>query len=424
MQPDHPNRPRLHFTPPAGWMNDPNGLIRLGDTYHLYYQHNPHDVAWGDIHWGHATSTDLITWTHRAIAIAPDTDGQIFSGTVAADVDDSAGFGAGALVAAYTNDLDGYQTQALAWSTDGFEWTKHSGNPVLRPPDGVSDFRDPKLVRSESGDGWTMVLAVGDTIEFHRSSDLRDWHHASSLRLPLPPPGAIVEVPELVRVPVGGTDESEWVLVVSVMPPHGVRGRRSLLWVAGEFDGHRFVPTAPSRLLDHGQDLYAAMAWDLGHQQSPVLIGWLDDGCIVSTTKRPWRGRLCLPRRLELHRRNEQVDLVQTPVLPTASLDRTTAIVGSATIDEATLLLSAEGSGSVRLCDRVSGQVLFVAEGDDLDITVIVDQGCVESFVDGSASTTATIFELQPGPIDLDVRGSIEATVVGFPAPSASASSP
>ncbi|MEL6984669.1 MAG: glycoside hydrolase family 32 protein, partial [Actinomycetota bacterium] len=92
MQPDHLDRPRLHFTPPAGWMNDPNGLIRLKDTYHLYYQHNPNDVVWGDIHWGHATSSDLVTWTHQPIAIAPGDDGQIFSGTVSVDIDDSAGF--------------------------------------------------------------------------------------------------------------------------------------------------------------------------------------------------------------------------------------------------------------------------------------------------------------------------------------------
>ena len=90
-----PPRPRLHFTPPANWMNDPNGLVVIDDTFHLFYQHNPSAARWGNLHWGHAVSHDLMRWDHRPVAIAPDHHGEVFSGTAVIDSTGSAGFGAG-----------------------------------------------------------------------------------------------------------------------------------------------------------------------------------------------------------------------------------------------------------------------------------------------------------------------------------------
>ena len=72
-------RPHLHFTPPSGWMNDPNGLLYHDGEYHLFYQYNPDDLVWGPMHWGHAVSTDLINWEHLPIALYPAEDGAIFS---------------------------------------------------------------------------------------------------------------------------------------------------------------------------------------------------------------------------------------------------------------------------------------------------------------------------------------------------------
>jgi fructan beta-fructosidase len=134
-------RPLLHFTPAFGWLNDPNGLVYKDGEYHLFYQYYPCDSVWGPMHWGHAVSTDLLSWTHLPIALAPDALGMCFSGTAAVDYGDKSGLfdGKDGLLAYYTiaaekrpDDVDFPQSQGLAYSHDnGRHWTKYSGNPVI-----------------------------------------------------------------------------------------------------------------------------------------------------------------------------------------------------------------------------------------------------------------------------------------------------
>ncbi|MEM7276346.1 MAG: hypothetical protein AAF547_24950, partial [Actinomycetota bacterium] len=177
----------------------------------------------------------------------------------------------------------------------------------------------------------------------------------------------------------------------------------------GDFDGDRFEPAREPRLVDEGVALYAAMAWDLGPDEGPVLTGWLDDGPVRSATPRPWRGRLCVPRRLRLRPNGDAVDLVQTPVLPADRLGVATPIAGAATVEAASFVLRAAGSGSVRIDDEATGRRLVDIAGDDLDLTVIVDQGCVETFA--GCSVTSTVLDLEPGSVVVRVGGDVEATL-------------
>ncbi|MBI3172512.1 MAG: glycoside hydrolase family 32 protein [Chloroflexi bacterium] len=139
-------RPRFHFTPSDGWLNDPNGLVYFDGEYHLFYQHNPNDIIWGPMHWGHAVSRDLLRWQHLPIALYPDEIGMIYSGSAVVDWHDTAGFGAQTLVAIFTHHQPGREAQHLAFSLDhGRTWRKYEGNPVLTPPPAVKDFRDPRV---------------------------------------------------------------------------------------------------------------------------------------------------------------------------------------------------------------------------------------------------------------------------------------
>ncbi|MGB7395616.1 MAG: glycoside hydrolase family 32 protein, partial [Pricia sp.] len=161
-------RPNFHFTPEKNWINDPNGMFYFNGYYHLYYQHYPDGNVWGPMHWGHAISTDLITWKEQPIALYPDELGYIFSGSAVVDLKNTSGFGSDGeipIVAMYTShnpkkaeeDEIDVETQSIAYSSDeGLTYTKYEGNPVIKNP-GIRDFRDPKVSWDDIHKKWTMV---------------------------------------------------------------------------------------------------------------------------------------------------------------------------------------------------------------------------------------------------------------------------
>ena len=161
-------RPKFHFTPNKNWINDPNGMFYLNGIYHLYYQYYPKGAEWGPMHWGHATSKDLISWEEHDIALYPDDLGYIFSGSAVVDFENTSVLGNEntiPIIAIFThhnpqgekdNRID-YQNQSIAYSLDyGHSWIKYEGNPVLRNP-GLKDFRDPKVVWDNDRSSWLMV---------------------------------------------------------------------------------------------------------------------------------------------------------------------------------------------------------------------------------------------------------------------------
>ena len=300
-------------------MNDPNGLLLDGGVWHLYFQHHPDGVVWGPMSWGHATSPDLVHWTEQPVAIPALPHEHVFSGCAVRDGD--------RLVAVYTavDPATQVQTQALATSSDGGStWNRHPGNPVLDV--GSTQWRDPKVFRH--GDEWVMVLvrALDHVVEVWRSPDLLDWRRTGETGpYPLPLDEYYWEMPDLVRLPVEGTDRTAWVMLLSVNPG-GPAGGSGQAYATGSFDGSTFVPDpgpgdafGPFSWADHGPDLYAATSFHgVDDAEPPVWIGWMSNWAYADRTPTgPWRGAATLARRLSLRDVDGRLVLVQRAVAGT-----------------------------------------------------------------------------------------------------------
>ena len=302
-------RPRFHFTPKQGWMNDPNGMIFLNGQYHLFFQHYPDGTVWGPMHWGHATSNDLVEWKEQPIALYPDSIGMIFSGSAVLDKNNTSGLGRSGvapLVAIYTqHNMPGekagrtdFQNQSIAYSLDeGKTWTKYAGNPVLKTPN-LKDFRDPKVIWHEPTQKWIMNLAVADHVEFYSSPNLMNWRKESEIGKNLFAHGGVWECPDLLHFNVNG--KTIWVLLVS-MNPGGPNGGSATQYILGDFDGHAFKPYATDiKWMDYGPDNYAGVTFSNVGERN-ILIGWMSNwnyANVVPTEK--WRSAMTVPRELSL----------------------------------------------------------------------------------------------------------------------------
>ncbi|MFP5253161.1 MAG: glycoside hydrolase family 32 protein [Actinomycetes bacterium] len=347
-----PERPHVHFTPPSGWLNDPNGLVYVDGTWQLCYQHHPDSLVWGPMHWGRATSRDLLRWEHQPLVLRPDRLGAAFSGSAVVDADGVAGFGADALVAFYTHFLEGEpQTQGVVSSADGGRtWTPHPGNPVLRGPEGLVDFRDPKVLRygGPGADGhWVMVLVGGPEVIFHRSDDLLTWTECGRFGREYGAHGGLWETPDLFELDVEGTGERRWVLVVSVMAG-GPAGGTGTQYFTGTFDGATFTCDGPPdevRWVDHGADFYAPQSWFGAPDGRRTWIAWMSNWAYArAAPASTWRGAMTLPRDLALRPGPDgRPVLVQRPApeldahgpAPTTVLPRTGKHSFSAPLSEA-----------------------------------------------------------------------------------------
>lgn len=316
-------RPIYHFTPKANWMNDPNGLVYHNGLYHLFFQYYPGSTKWGPMHWGHATSHDLISWKEQPIALYPDSLGYIFSGSVVVDSNNTSGFGREGkipLVAIFThhhpdgekNGRKDYQVQSLAFSLDeGKTWTKYSNNPVLKNP-GIADFRDPKVSWYAPSKKWIMTLATKDRITFYSSPDLKEWKKESEFGESSGAHGGVWECPDLLSFDLDG--RKVWVLLVSINPgaPNGGSGTQ---YFVGEFDGNKFTSFAQdSKWMDPGTDNYAGVTF-FNTGRKVILMGWMSNwqyGQDVPT--KVWRSANTLPRELSVARVGDSIYLASKPI--------------------------------------------------------------------------------------------------------------
>lgn len=328
-------RPIYHHTPVTGWMNDPNGMFYKDGEYHLYYQYNPYGNRWGNMHWAHSSSKDLVNWTNHSVVIEPDSLGTIFSGSAVVDKYNDAGFGENAVIAFYTSEKHGVpQVQSMAYSTDnGKTFTKYEGNPVVTPHDGIRDFRDPKVFRYE--DKWVMVLAANYEVRFYSSKDLKNWEYTGSFGKGYGPQPALFECPDLVKLPVDGNSaNSKWMLFVNVNPG-GPFNSSACQYFIGDFNGETFVcDTEPevTKWLDYGKDHYAAVTFSNTGDRT-IALAWMSAWPYADRTPtEQFRSVNSLPRDIKLFTVGEEVYASATPSPEVASLRALSTEVGSFTI--------------------------------------------------------------------------------------------
>lgn len=270
-------RPAYHHTPAYGWMNDPNGMFYLDGEWHMYYQYGPYGSMWNNMTWGHSVSRDLIHWEHRKAAIRPDAHGSIFSGSCIVDHRNTAGFGEGAVIAMYTS-AGAVQSQSIAYSTDGGNtFTPYAGNPVLTAD--IPDFRDPNMFWYESTQRWILVMSAGQEMRIYSSPDMKDWTFESRFGREYGCHDGVWECPDLMELPVEGTEEKRWVLFCNINPG-GPAGGSATQYFVGYFDGHSFtcedLPST-SKWQDYGKDHYATVSFSNAPDGRHTMIAWMSN---------------------------------------------------------------------------------------------------------------------------------------------------
>ena len=301
-------RPRVHFSPPKNFMNDPNGLhVDANGTWHLYYQYNPVEPVAGEQHWGHATSTNLYHWENQKIAIWPtNSTNYIYSGSAVVDANNTSGFFPNqdnGVVAMYTLAVeDGYQVQNIAYSfDDGYTFQQYENNPVINIQS--PQFRDPQVTWHNDTQRWVVAIAHATEfkIEFYSSENLLDWtphsnfSHAGLL-------GLQYECPNLVEIPVEGSSETMHLLYISINPGAPLGGSVGQYFI-GSFNGTHFEAIdAAAHIADFGKDNYASQFfWGIPGSEDQVSIAWASNwqytSVVPTGTDEGWRSQMSLPRR-------------------------------------------------------------------------------------------------------------------------------
>ncbi|KAJ6069096.1 glycosyl hydrolase [Penicillium canescens] len=313
-------RPVYHFVPEENWMNEPNGLIKIKSTWHLFYQHNPTANVWGNLNWGHATSSDLVHWTHEPLAITSENGVEAFTGTSYYDADNTSGLGSSTsppYLAYYTGYFpsNGTQDQRLAFSVDGgVTWTKYQGNPIISAAQ--------ESPHDETGG---LRPATPSQIE-GLPSGITGW-----------------EVPDMFELPVQGTNAATWVLIMT--PANGSpAGGNGVLALTGSFDGSTFKPDPvdPSNLwLDYGRDFDGALSWEnVPAADGRRILASVMNSYGASPPTNTWKGMLSFPRTITLKETASKRYLLQQPVTELALVASPLATIQNQTITTGQTLLS------------------------------------------------------------------------------------
>lgn len=393
-------RPQVHFSSRRGWHNDPNGLIYYDDEYHLFYQHNPYGWNWGNMHWGHAVSTDLLHWKELPDALyTPDHEDMAFSGSAVVDPQNTSGFrrdGVDPLIAVYTSTGRG---ECLALSYDnGRTFEEYEGNPVVE-----HRGRDPKVFWYAPGEHWVMVLydesrtrEMGGDQEamvrqhvIYTSPDLKSWTYQSNI------PG-LYECPELFEMPVeGATGTTRWVM-------YGADGK----YLVGDFDGKKFTVEQAIKNYDYGRAFYASQMYNHIPDEDGrrIQIGW---GRGIDLENMPFNQCMTFPTALALRRSFDGYRLCPRPIQEITSLHQDgqvledvllpgdTSLTASVKGEVLHIVAEFECGDSRDFGMNINGyEVVYnnlfrelnqvnypVLEGDTLKVEVVIDKAIIEVFV-------------------------------------------
>jgi len=436
-------RPEYHFLAPHNWMNDPNGPIWWKGNYHLFYQMNPHAAIWGDMHWGHAISKDMIHWRHLPIALAPTPGGSDSEGCFSG----SAVVRDGVPTFVYTgvqnsspelatirdgsNKLRETQMVATAEDDQLLHWKKLETPVIASPPKGmeVTGFRDP--CPWQEADGWYLAVGSGERgkggcVLLYRSQDLRQWEYLHPLVQGLPAglsganpvdSGDMWECPDF--FPLG----KQHCLLYST--------EGKVIWTAGSYDREKHIYT-PKRqgVLDHGA-FYAPKSF-LAPDGRRILWGWIQETRPQAEfAAAGWSGAMSLPRVLSV---GQQGQLEFTPAVEVERLRgvvELAAITPSAPFRRKLTDLRQElrvsmglnpASYTVRLLvnSTVAWELSVDVPGNAVHcgqtsfplpslpwprptLRLFLDGSVVECMVGGREAVTSRVYSLKPGETELEV---------------------
>ena len=360
-------RCKYHFSPIRGWMNDPNGLCSFGGQYHLFYQFNPGDQQWGNMHWGHAISPDLLHWKHLPIARFPQQElmnlpelrGGAYSGTALPEGD--------ILHLYYTRHIgDNAKTWCREWTVhastrDGIHFAGEDELVVQLPPELETDFRDPKVLRL--GDQWIMLTGgrSGETpvVAIHTSQDRLYWQYGGIFHREEDNKYCQAECPDL--IPMG----EEYILIVGYhnRPNVATQIRRDVVWYRGKIENLRFRVLAQG-LMDYGKDYYATQSV----AGTDIVLGWNSD---YGQTYRPLpggaNGTMSLPRKLFLRDGN----VYTFPIAAVSTLEHDERLL--------TGTVRTDGSCHIRLdVSRDARYCLLLAESEQGALSLSGSEGRTE----------------------------------------------
>jgi len=419
-------RPQFHFTSQRGWLNDPNGLVYANGKYHLFYQHNPYGWSWGNMHWGHAVSTDLLHWEELPESVYPPRFGDwAFSGSAVVDPKNTTGSGGSrhgteAIIAAFTSTGRG---ECLLSSFDnGITWTEFPENPVVK-----HQGRDPRLLWHAPTQKW--VMAIYDEFEgkqwivFHTSNDMHTWEFASRIE-------GFYECPDLFEARVQGSEETRWVL-------YAADGK----YVTGQFDGRIFTPDGPKQQLWHG-NFYAAQTYSNDPLGRIIQIGW---GQGIEFPQMPFNQQMVVPVELTLHKQDGRFEMRAAPIRELSQLQDSTrrevklsaaggeaqTIVevhngsrwtlsvhfergGLATLDLGGVKIQIDADRGQLTCQKVTVPITLKNKTAQLDL--LMDNGSIEMFFNEGATAVSIganlsakrkVFRLteQGGPVTVTLSG-------------------